>query len=424
MCATANQQDRQFEIRVWQHGAAFLFACAILIARRPDAILNAQFRAEDGHVWFADAYNLGWWPALFQAHTGYFQTLPRLGASLALLVPLSLAPLVTNLIAIAVRALAVNLLISARSGAWGNLRFRALLAGLYLALPNCAELSCGITESQWLLALCAFLLLVASTPLGFAGRVFDVSILTLCGLTGPFCIVFFPFAFFLAFRRGDRWRWVPVGVLAALSLVQAWALLVVDPGGRTHAPLGASPALFTRILAGDIYCTALLGTNRLAVLPSLSVFIFLVCAAIACTALVAFCLLKSPPPLRLFLLLAAAIFALALISPTGSIPAGTTYWADLADAPGNRYWFFPTLAFAWSLLWCLHSRTALLKVVAAYLLFFMCIGIVRDFRHPAFKDLHFDANAKHFEAAPAGTTVTIPIVPEGWDMVLVKRPQR
>ena len=422
MNATAVQQEQPIEVRAWQHGAAFLFACAILFARRPDAILNPQFRAEDGRVWFADAYNLGWWPALFQAHTGYFQTLPRLGASLALLVPLALAPLVLNLIAIAVQALPVNLLLSSRSHAWGNLRFRALLAGLYLALPNCAELSCGITESQWLLAFCAFLLLVASTPRSLAGRLFDVFILILCGLTGPFCIALFPFALFLAFRQRDRWRWVPAAVLAALCLVQAWALLIVDPAGRTHAPLGASPVLFTRILAGQVYCAALLGANKLALLPGLPVFIFLVCLALAGTAIVAFCCLKSPLQLRLFVLFSTALFALALISPTGFVPAGTTYWENLAAAPGVRYWFFPTLAFAWSLLWCLLCRTVLLKVVAAYLLFFMCIGIVRDFRHPAFQDLHFAENAKRFEAAPAGTTVTILLNPGGWNMQLVKHP--
>jgi hypothetical protein len=339
-------------------------------------------------------------------------------------VPLSIAPLATNLIAIAVQALPVNLLLSFRSAAWGNLRFRALLAAIYLALPNCSELSCGITESQWLLAFCAFLLLVASPPTSLPGRIFDLFILVLCGLTGPFCALFFPIALFFAWKQPNRWRWVPVGVLTAVCLVQAWAFLILDPAGRTHAPLGASLALFTRILAGDIYCTALLGANRLAVLPGLQVFIFLVCAAFACTALVAFCLLKSPLQLRFLLLLSAALFALSLLSPIGPVPAGSSFWAVLAGEPGNRYWFFPTLAFAWSLLWCLFCRTSLPKVVAAYLLFFMCIGIVRDFRHPAFQDLHFAANVKRFDAAPAGTTVTIPINPEGWDMALVKRPPR
>jgi hypothetical protein len=419
-----NQPAEHSGLHPWHHGMIFLLACATLVARRPDAILHAQFFAEDGHVWFADAYNYGWWAALFRAHTGYFQTLPRLGAAIALLVPFYFAPMVLNAIAIAVQAIPVNLLLSSRSSAWGSLRFRALLAGIYLALPNCSELSSSITESQWLLALCAFLLLVASIPQSLAGRVFDVSILMLCGLTGPFCITLLPFALFLAWRRRECWRWVPAGLLAGLCVVQAWALLIVDPGGRARAALGASPALFARILAGQVYCAALLGRNKLAVLPGLPVLLCLVAVAIGGTAVVVFCYLSSSLQLRLFLLFSAALFALALISPTGSLSGGTSFWANLAAAPGIRYWFFPTLAFAWSVLWCFRCRKPRLKVIGGYLLFFMCIGIVRDWRHPAFQDMHFAEYAKRVEAAPSGTTVTIPLNPEGWNLKLVKRSPR
>ena len=34
-------------------------AVALIIVRRPDAILNVQFWAEDGVLWYASAYNLG-----------------------------------------------------------------------------------------------------------------------------------------------------------------------------------------------------------------------------------------------------------------------------------------------------------------------------------------------------------------------------
>src|SRR5580704_15197224 len=75
------------------HIALFLVACALIVSRRPDAIFHAQFFAEDGHVWFADAYNYGWLHALFRSQDGYYQVLPRLIASLALLVPMTAAPL-------------------------------------------------------------------------------------------------------------------------------------------------------------------------------------------------------------------------------------------------------------------------------------------------------------------------------------------
>ena len=128
MNPVAARQEPPIELRFWQHGVIFLLACALVVSRRPDLVFHPQLYAEDGHVWFADAYNLGWWPALFRTWGGYFQTLPRLGASLALLVPLFRVPLLLNLIAIASQVLPVNLLLSPRSSAWGSMRFRALLA--------------------------------------------------------------------------------------------------------------------------------------------------------------------------------------------------------------------------------------------------------------------------------------------------------
>ena len=164
-----DQPAEQPNLRFWQQSAIFVFACVLLATHRLDAIFNAQFWAEDGHVWFADSYNYGWFAALFRTQDGYVQVLPHLAASLALLAPLCLAPLVLNLLAIAIQALPVTLLLSARSSVWGSLRYRALLAGVFIALPNCWEMHAIVTSSQWIMALCAFLLLAASTPKSIAG---------------------------------------------------------------------------------------------------------------------------------------------------------------------------------------------------------------------------------------------------------------
>ena len=408
-------------IQLWQHGPVLLLACVVLVTRRPDAIFHAQFFAEDGHVWFADAYNLGWWPTLFRAQDGYFQTLPRLGAALALLVPLPLAPLVLNFIAIAVQALPANLLLSSRSSAWGGLRYRALMAGLYLALPNVREVNAIITSSQWVLALCVFLLLVASPPKDLAGRIFDVFVLLLCGLTGPFCVFLLPIAIFLAWRRRDGWGWTNAGILAALCLVQAWGLLVVDRSGRAHAALGANPALFARILGGHVFLATLLGANGLASHSSPPLSMLLFCAAIGGTAIVAICFTQSGMEMKLFLLLTSALLAASFISPAAYPPPGVTRWELLAGAGGIRYWYFPTLAFAWSLLRCFQTRVVALKAVSVALMALMCFGILRDWMLPAFMDLHFSDNVRQLEAAPPGTAVVFPENPQGWDIRLVKR---
>ena len=418
MEVTAGRSERHAKLRPWQHGMIFLLACVVIILRRPDAIFHAQLYAEDGHVWFADAYNLGWWHALFQAHTGYYQTLPRLGASLALLVPFALAPLVLNLIAIAVMAMPVNILLSSRSAAWGSLRSRALLASVYLVLPNCAEISNGITESQWLLALSTFLVLTASTPRNIAGRVFDLSAVLLCGLTGPFCILLLPLATVFAWKHRSRWRWVVTGILAVLCLIQIWALLVVDPAGRTSTVTGASPALLARILGGQVYLATLLGANGLATRSGL--IVLFCCIAVGGTAFVAIHFATGSLARKLFLLFSVMLFAVSLISPTGSIPGGLPSWISLAAAAAVRYWFFPSLAFAWSLIWCSSQPSRALRIVPTSLLCLMCFGIVRDWRHPPLQDMHFAEHAHRFASAPAGETITIPLNPNGWNMQLVK----
>jgi hypothetical protein len=410
-----------------QHIVVFLISFAVLVARRPDGVFHAQYWGEDGHVWIADAYNLGWWHALFHTWSGYFQTLPRLAAALALLAPFALTPLLLNLMALTIQALPVNILISPRSSAWGALQYRAAMAAIYLALPNTAELSFGITESLWHLALCAFLLIVAAKPKGISGWLFDIVILVLCGLTGPFCVFLLPIAFYLARKNRDRRRWSIVGDLAIFCLIQAWAIFKIgtsgDPFDHRQTGLkmmGATPAWFTRILASQIYLGTLIGSNGLGASVGPRHLIFFACIAVGGTALVIYCFLKASVEMRLFLVFSILPFAASLFSSTGHAPPGIGVWSLLAAAGGIRYWFFPTLAFAWTILWYFHNHNFALKSISAILLFLMCIGIVRDWRQPVLKDLHFAEYAKQFEAAPAGTAITIPENPDGWTVQLIK----
>jgi hypothetical protein len=240
-------------------------------------------------------------------------------------------------------------------------------------------------------------------------------------MTGPFCIFLLPIAFFLAWKHRDRWRLVEAGVLAAASLIQAWMLLKGGFSSRPHYILGASPELFARILAGQVYLGTLFGGNAEAVQAGLVYTIALTGIAAGGSILVVICFLRSPMGMKLFLLFSIMILVSSLLSPTLGPLSGVTSWVVLARGGGARYWFFPTLAFAWSILWGFQSRTAVLKAVSAILLCLMCIGVVRCWRHPAFKDMHYAEYAKRFESSPAGTAFTIPLSTEGWTMTLVKR---
>src|SRR5438874_1588055 len=94
----------------------FFAALAVTLSRRPDALFKPQFFAEDGAVWFTDAYNLGV-RSLAIPQASYLHTLTRLIALSATLVPFSAAPLIMNLCAIVVQVLPVNVFLSKRFSA-------------------------------------------------------------------------------------------------------------------------------------------------------------------------------------------------------------------------------------------------------------------------------------------------------------------
>ena len=127
-------------------------------------LFRAQFYGEDGTVWFHDAYSSGWAHALFLPCNGYVQLLPRLVAGLALLVPFQFAPLVMNVVGIAMQALVVNVMLSGVAADWAPFRLRVLWTCAYVALPNSSELHATITEGQWHLALLGCILAVSPPP--------------------------------------------------------------------------------------------------------------------------------------------------------------------------------------------------------------------------------------------------------------------
>jgi len=191
------------------HGAIFLIAFLLLFARRPDAILHAQFYAEDGAYFYSDAYQFGW-RCLLMPYGGYLSTLLRLIGLLAQLVPFGLAPLVMNLCAIAIQILPVNLFLSARFKAISyNVRLFASL--LYLAIPNAFEIHANTTNIQWHLALLALLVLLSQAEAAKAWRYFDYAVLFFCttrraprNFVGPYRSIFALASQRQAHRAGPR----------------------------------------------------------------------------------------------------------------------------------------------------------------------------------------------------------------------------
>ncbi len=387
----------------------FLTAFAILFSRRPDAVLNAQFYAEDGMVWYPDAYQFGLHSYLMPV-AGYLHALIRTVALLSLLVPFSTAPLVMNLWALVVEILPVNVFLSSRFSNI-NLTTRLLGSALYLALPNTFEVHANITNVQWHLVLIACMLLLARPASSRVWQIFDAVVLVLASLSSPISVLLVCVAAAMWWKRRERQSLWGLALLVPGALVEVLVALLSHT--REPVPNGATIGRLISILGQQLFLSALLGMNTQLWLAPTGMFLVAVVAATVGLGIVLYALLYAPAELRVFILFSFSVLALGLARPLAGSP-GRPQWEWLCvPGCGNRYYFLAMIASFAALFWIVGNTTApnKLRYFAVGLLLLLPIGIYQDWRYPQFADLDFPKHAVEFEQAPPGTQVTIPINP-------------
>lgn len=392
---------------------------AVCVARSPLAVLHPELYAEDGHVWFQDAYNQGWVAPLLVAHTGYLQTFPRLVAGLGLLVPLVRVPVLFVAVAAAAQVLPAAVIASRRFAPLiASRAVRVGLAALYLVAPNAREVNLNLTNAQWHLALLALLAVLAAPARG-AWRAVDVAAVALSGLTGPFGVALVPVAVLVHLARRRRWSAVLLAESATLAIVQL-AVLVSSPRGH-YGPLGMSGTRLADILGSEIVGGTFLGQAtqyRLLLGHSgTTTSILLACAG---AALAAAAVALGPLELRLFNLYAALVLGASLLSPVASV--ARPQWQALALDPQMRYWLFPTLALLADAAWLATRRRPrpVALVGAALLLVALALAVRSDWTYRTLPRVHWRAEVAAFDASPSGSTYVFAIAPAKWTMALVK----
>lgn len=401
----------------------------ILLSRKPDAVLNAQFWAEDGVVWYRQAYELGW-QCLLLPQNGYFQTVSKLIALLSLPVALAHAPLLFNLAALSFRILPVVLLNSARGcGLVPHAGARLLASFLYLAHPYSFEVFANVTNIHWHLALSALLVLCMGSWEGGWRKAFDVALVALCGLSGPFALFLAPVALWRWHRERSRRSFALLAIIAAAAAIQVLAIAMTSDATRTAAPLGASWAGLVRIVGGQVAAAGLLGNLWATTLFHAGAWQHGIALPLAGALLVAGVFARTLlVPDRLLsglLFLGTAIFAAALVAP--QISSTEIQWPlFMRPGTGGRYAFIPIVAFHGALLWlAFRDRRRVVRWPARLLLAtVLLVAIPASWVVRPYADLDFRSHAMRFEAAPPGTVVAIPINPVGWTLKLRKHEAR
>ncbi len=398
-----------------------IIAFLIIFSRRPDAVLNPQFWAEDGKVWYADAYNHGIIHSLLTPHDGYYQTISRIAADFAQIFPLAYAPLTFNLAAMLVKILIVNFILSERlKNLIPSIAGRILVAFVYLALPHSYETHVNLTNVQWHLALLSFLIIVAPSSDKIAWKVFDFAAITISALSGPFCLLLLPIVVIKWSKDRDKRTVILFVILAFGAIIQAISILTTER--PSQQPLGATLGLFLKIVGGHLFIGSIFGEKNYYRIIDYNLWNYTTALFVNVIGFgfLIYAFIKSKLELRMLIVFSAILCFGSLVSPaiTKEVPQWTQMWLPVA---GVRYWMIPIFCFFLCLLYLAkNAEISLVKYASIALLVISLSGIYADWKYPAFKDYEFQKYAAEFENAPAGQEISIPINP-GWEMRLVKR---
>ncbi len=405
---------------LWLHAAVM---AGIMILRQPNHLLYPQFWAEDGPCWLKEAYDHGA-ACLLMPHTGYFQTISRIGGLMATWTPLVMGPAIYLLISLLAQlAPPVYLLSPLGSSICPSKESRVVLAFLYAVIPNSFELHLNLTNAQTHLALLGVLMLIGSVPKSRLGRTGLLATLVLVGLSGPFSLLLTPIALWQWWQKRDSSATANAAVISLTALIQGISLLQSMHATRSPAPLGASFPAFARILSGEIVMGSLLGariTSRLMLLPFWKVDWIPCLIALFALSVFVLAIKTGTESFRKFAAFSAMQLAAALLAP--QVTMSTSQWEAMGTCmTGTRYFLIPMLAWFAALLVMSQYGHRALRYIAFILLSAASIGIVNDWTCPPFQHYEeFMKQARVFDRAAPGTAVAIPINPEGWALQLIK----
>jgi len=395
---------------------------AVLFARQPLDFLTPQLNAEEGAIFFQEAYNQGFFASFFSSEAGYYHLLLRLTAGLALLVPLELVPFVFKIVSFAIQMLPVAyLLADGMPGFVATPLFRVAVAVLYVAGPNSSEIYVNANNSQWHLTLAACLILLCGRRSGKVRNVLDTGVLILFALSGPFSLICVPLAL---------WRWWRDGGLGGQGARNCGPIIVLL-GAVVEAAylfsghrLGAGPEQFTgtslmetiRIVGLHGTFNSLLGMHFMwrhaAAFPNWA----FVAAAAAIPLLGVAMLNLRKPALVVLGALAASSVAVMFLFPLND----PRLWLNPAFGP--RYFFFATIAILYTLLAMVERGGWSRRIAAPWLAVAMICGMRGDFSIPALPDSQWQEQIAVFRTLPAGKKFYIPIHPHSdWGITLVRK---
>jgi hypothetical protein len=379
----------------WLVGASGMFVLtvvgvAVMVVRKPDAMLVPQLWAEDGAVFLTDALVRGW-QAAGTPYSGYLHLLPRLIAAASVLVPPAYIPAAFTAGAMTPVIIVAGLLASSRLTLTAYERVGCML--LLTLPPMPGEVLLNVTNVQWLLAFAFVLVLLANPPATTPSLILELAVLLLAGLTGPYSLIFAPFFAVRALRAPSRATVAAAATVAVAAAAQMAALLLTPPR------------------PGDPVAVEIMATNfgrRIAVLMHYSIsddgafVVFAVLVGIVVIGLAAMVLERSK--------LAWICFAAGIASFV-AVMIGTRSVGYGLALGGERYFALSVGLVLWGVALAMRRFPR----VAAVALGFVLAATAPALFVPPLPDLQWRARSACLSTAGP---CSIPINPAGWSVVI------
>ncbi|MGC8460644.1 MAG: hypothetical protein ACP5OR_02185 [Candidatus Dormibacteria bacterium] len=408
-------------------GMLLLAGCTVCIAvlRSPATLLAPHFFAEDGSVWYANAYNAGWLATLVLPYHGMNMLLPRLTAAASLLLPLKDVPVMYFGVSIALRLVVVGYVASDRlADAVPSRLTRYAMCIIYLVLPNSWEVNASMSNSMWHLAVLGILVIIAAPPHSRGWRIADGIAIACVGLTGPFAIACLPCAGVVWLLRRTRWSSGVAIAFGCATLLQLSLLAQRFHGIPMVGDPGALPSVIAGALAGQVAFGGLVGAHGYELIHQAAWWSnSTIQAAIA--AVVVFILgwiaARHPKDLGIIVVYGLGIFIAGIVNV--SYLGVQSHISLTAPYVGSaRYAFVLIVSFLWGLaILVTMERILMMKCLAGILIMVVVgFGIPGDWQYPVFPAPGYNPALLTFTQATKGTAVSIPIAPEDWSMVLIK----
>lgn len=315
---------------------AVAFGTAVLVLRRPGAVIHPSLHAEDGPIFLRSAYLDPAWRSISRPYNGYVHVLLRVWAEVTTALPATSLALSYTLFSLVSAAACYSIVLSRRlrwllpSDAW-----RLVVFVVFLSLPGTREITGNLTNLLWPVAVGLVLLSLSDQPQTTAGRVAEHFAVVGLALTGAAILLVAPSFVFRYRRTRTRHDLALLGPVVACAGLQAASLLFSHQRSGT----GVHLALRTIVRASliRVWGTLAVGEKNLAGIAPNRLPIAFLAVCVAGVAISAVGLLVASRHFRLQWL---SIFGLS-IGSTAWAYGGTLQQMAYSGVNAGRYFLVP-----------------------------------------------------------------------------------